>query len=425
MQFPVKPPGSGGDSGGFGGADTHAVPSGDIGAMDAGEPFRFSWREASAESDVKADMQLGRRDTDCEPGNGKYSSALNCGRERVYRMECWILAALAGLLLLNVILCATTVRKKRRRQEWLRKQELLEKTGLWQETAAALESTFQRFLPAELLEMMGIQDSLAQPSDILEGQKELQAVILNGNIAGFQELIHDMETREVYRLVNQSLAFSIPVVFEKNGMISRFQDAGIEALFTNRMEEGLDAAISICEEMIKLGEWEKYKNFTIGLCYGRVSLGVVGYGTKLSVLTLSTYTGLGSFLQKSAPKYYARILAAGSYLEKVEGFEKNYNHRFLGLFYIRDIDSAEKIFDVFDGDEAGVRNRKRKTRMLFERGAGLFIDRQFAEARGYFIEVLKADRDDRAAREYVFLCDRYGGMSTEQAAKTGIYIESY
>lgn len=338
-------------------------------------------------------------------------------------MEHWILFAALGLFLLTIVFWVIIVRREKKRKKWKWEQEILAEQRFRQETAAAMENIVQRFLPTELLEMMGIQDTIAQPSDVLAEQKELQAVILNGNIAGFQELIHNMEIREVYRLVNQSLAFSIPAIFEKNGMIGRFQNAGIEALFVNGMEEGLDAAITICEEVIKSGDWKYYQNFAVGLCYGKVSMGVVGYGKKLSVLTLSTYTGLGEFLQNKAPKYYARILAAGSYLKKVEGFEKKYNHRFLGLFYVRNTGSTEKIFDVFDGDEAKIRNQKRKTRMLFEKGVRLFLERQFAESRGYFIEVLKADRNDKAAREYVFLCDRYSSMPSEKAAAAEVYIE--
>ena len=337
----------------------------------------------------------------------------------------WIWAAAIGLLLLDIAFFAVIARKEKRRKKWQREQEILIESGFHQEAAAALDNAIYRFLPAELLEMMGIQDTSVQMADILTGQKELQAVVLNGNIAGFQELIHNMETKEVYRLVNQSLALSLPILFEKNGMVDRFQNAGAEALFTGGMEDGLEAAITICEEVVKLGDWKNYQSFAVGLCYGRVSVGVVGYGKKLSVLTLSTYTGLAEFLQKKAPEYYARILAAGSYLEKVEGFKKKYNYRFLGFFYIRDTGNMEKVFDVFDGDEAGVRNRKRKTRMLFEKGVRLFIERQFTESRGYFIEVLKADRNDKAAREYVFLCDKYGNMPSAKMAEIQICIESY
>lgn len=305
--------------------------------------------------------------------------------------------------------------RRRKKRKW-------KKEPVYQELSAAGEEIPEQFLPAELLEMMGIYKGSRQPEELLAEQKELHAVILHENIVGFEELIHKTEIKEVYRLVNQTLFLSIPVIDKKNGIIDSFRDAGAVALFTGQVQDGLDAAISICEEITKFDDWERYQNFAVGLSYGTVMAGIVGYGKRLSVLTLSTYMRLGEFLQKAAPGYYARILAAGSYAEKIGGFEKHYNHRLLGLFYIRETNSTEKVFDIFDGDRTSIRNSKRKTKMLFEKGVGLFIAREFAQARGYFIEVLKADRNDKAAREYVFLCDKYSSMPPEQAALADVCL---
>ena len=304
-----------------------------------------------------------------------------------------------------------------------RKRQKLEEEMAYQEMSAVRENFFEQFLPIELLTMMGIEGGFKKSIEPLTEQKELQAVILNANIVGFKELIHNTEIKEVYRLINQTLSYSIPAIYGNNGMIDSFKDAGVVALFTGQVEDGLDAAILICEKIIQSGERETCQNFTVGLCYGTVMAGVVGYGRKLSVLTLSTYTGMGKFLQKVALKYYARILAAECYVKKIEDFEKNYNYRLLGVFYIRDIDRVEKVFDIFDGDRTDVRNRKRKTKMLFEKGVSLFMEREFAQARGYFIEVLKADRNDKAAREYVFLCDKYGSMPEEKMSEADVFIE--
>jgi class 3 adenylate cyclase len=233
-----------------------------------------------------------------------------------------------------------------------------------------------------------------------------------------------METKETYSFINRTLSVCIPAIYEGGGVVNQFRDAGVTALFTSRLEQGLNAAVSICEEIAKLPDTEKrYEHFSIGLCYGTVMVGMVGHNERMSLLTLSTYTGFGVFLQKKAPKYYARILAAGSYIEKIENFEKKFNHRFLGYIYIRNTNSIEKIYDIFDGDTAAVRNQKRKTRMIFEKGVALFLERKFQEARIYFIEVLKTDRYDRAAREYVLLCERYGAKTEQES--DDICIERY
>ena len=81
-----------------------------------------------------------------------------------------------------------------------------------------------------------------------------------------------------------------------------------------------------------------------------------------------------------------------------------------------------KIYDVFDGDEKDTRNRKRQTKMLFEKGVLLFSEQNYQEARQHFIEVLKTDRMDKAAKEYVYLCEWYLNESEE---KKNVYIECY
>lgn len=274
----------------------------------------------------------------------------------------------------------------------------------------------RRFLPMELLEMLGTQGTSLTYQDILMRQKEIWTVIFHADMTGFSEFVRDMQISEVYLFINETLSYSIPRINDNGGIIDTIHGAGVVALFADSMGGGLDAAIAVCEVV-------KDRRYSIGLCYGPVIVGVVGSGSRLAVQTLSAYTGLGCFLQQLGPKYYARILAVGSYTSRVEGFERKYNYRLLGYIYIKNAKSAEKIYDIFDGDEAAVRNRKRRTKMLFEKGVTFFTKREFAEARTYFIEVLKADRDDRAAREYVFLCDKYSDMAEE--APPDIYIERY
>lgn len=312
------------------------------------------------------------------------------------------------------------------RKRWKQKKQktVREQIAAPVERSEVEPQMYEQFLPVELLAMMGIEDA-SSDSDALPGeQKELQAVILNANVVSFQELIHGMQIQEVYGFINQTLSLAIPPVYENNGFVESFRDMGITALFPEIGEEALQAAVLICEAVVQAAQQNLYRSFAVGLCRGSVMAGIAGHGRKRCVLTLSAHMGLSGFLQRVAPKYSARILATAEYAESVKGFERTYNYRLLGYFYIREMGCIQKIFDIFDGDETAVRNRKRKTRMLFEKGVELFVKREFAQARGYFIEVLKADREDRAAGEYVFLCDRYRGMPEKEAACVDVFIET-
>lgn len=264
-------------------------------------------------------------------------------------------------------------------------------------------------------------ETRAEQEDLAE-QKVFRTVILTANISRFSDFIRGMEIKEIYRLINQTLALCVPAIEQKGGTIDSFWEAGLIGFFTGETEDGLNAAILICEKIIRCGNKEAYQSFAISLCYGDVMTGVVGYKTKYTVLTLSGYTQLGSFLQQNAFRYYARILATERYISQIEGFEKKYHYRFLGVIYINALHKEEKIFDIFDGDDAEVRNKKRKTKMLFEKGVRLFLEKAFMESRAYFIEVLKADREDKAAREYVFLCDRYRNCTQKEKESVDIYF---
>lgn len=304
------------------------------------------------------------------------------------------------------------------------KQQMAAEKREYREIASTGETLEKWFFPTEMLELLNIRDNVQISMQNSQKPKELEAVILNANIADFSDKIQTQKMDKVYQLINEIMSCCIPQIYIKGGMIDRFQDAGVVALFTGDREAALAAAVSICEEIIRK-EKENTKDFSIGLCYGNIMVGVVGAQKRLSVLTLSSYTGFGGFLQRKAPAYYATILAAESYTKQIEEFQNKYNYRFLGYFYIQAIGRLEAVYDVFDGDRAEIRNQKRKTKMLFEKGVKLFEERSFADARTYFIEVIKADRNDTAAREYIFRCDKYSSLAREEQKKVKIYLESF
>jgi uncharacterized protein YrzB (UPF0473 family) len=57
---------------------------------------------------------------------------------------------------------------------------------------------------------------------------------------------------------------------------------------------------------------------------------------------------------------------------------------------------------------------------MFEKGAEAFVQGNIEEARKCFIEVLKMDRYDSAAKEYVFLCDTY--MESGETGKAPLFL---
>lgn len=269
----------------------------------------------------------------------------------------------------------------------------------------------------ELLQIESVQDL------VLDRQRNVQAVDMSVNSNEFSRMIHSMSAREVFSFINRFFQGAIPQIYQEGGIVEAFREAGMTVLFLKDYERAIVAAVSVCELLNELGaEQELYTGYSIGMTYENAIVGVVGDRQRMDLLTLSAdSSGLSEWLQSIAVKYYARILVTEAYAQLIEDFHKKFNTRLLGYVYLHDTKSMERIYDVYDGDEKEVRNRKRQTKMLFEKGVRLFAGQDYQQSRQCFIEVLKTDRFDQAAKEYIYRCEAY----IRQPEEGKVYIDSY
>ncbi len=274
--------------------------------------------------------------------------------------------------------------------------------------------------PIELFSLLGIQNA----EDLsLEKQRSVQTVNMSVNSNEFSKIIHSMSAKEVFSFINRFFQDAITQIYQSGGLVESFWETGMRVLYLHDYEKAIVSAVSICELLNELGkEAEIYTNYTIGMTYENTIVGVVGDKQRMNLLVLSAESsGLSGWLQRMGDKYYARILVTDSYAELIVEFQKKFNERLLGYVYVKDTDSMMKVYDVYDGDKKEIRNHKRQTKIVFEKGVLLFTQRNYKEARQCFIEVLKTDRFDRAAKEYVFLCEEY--IRNPEDGK--VYIDCY
>lgn len=327
-----------------------------------------------------------------------------------YRLSLCILLL---LLLLGVWIWALWLRRKNKRL-----QELIAISVRETEEARWRKELLEAMLPSQLLSMFQNED-LGKIR--LGEQKSVQAAVLSFNLPGFSEWIRTKTAEEIFVFVNDVLSHVVPSVLHQEGEIDRFVDAGLKAFFLKGPERALCAAISVCEALNQSGNEELA--FSIGLSYGAVMVGMVGDEKRFGALTISETTGLAQFLQERADRYGARILISGSMKRQIPGFEKHYNSRYLGCIWLKAAGVEEDLYDVYDGDEPESKNAKRKTKIIFEKGVELFQEGKLYDARLHFIEVLKANRMDGAAKQYLYLCNQYQENVKDKEAE--IYLEVY
>jgi hypothetical protein len=260
--------------------------------------------------------------------------------------------------------------------------------------------------------------------EMLNRQKSISAAVLYANLTDFSDVILSLEAKEIFRYINTVLSKLLPIIEQNSGEADSYSDAGVTALFSQNFRSALISAVSMCQEINVISDPDfDFSRFAVGVCYGSVMIGVVGDGRNYSTLTISEYTGLSKYLQSITGKYYSRILITQNYAELIDDFSKRFSSRVLGYVYLTKLKKFEKLYDVYDGDTLEVRNKKRKTKLMFEKGVGLFAEKKYDDARLHFIEVLKADRQDLAAKEYVYLCDKCASGEAGFSQRT--YLESW
>ena len=296
-----------------------------------------------------------------------------------------------------------------RRRRHLKLSKLLEESRRREEIAGKRERIYGQLLPDKLFLLF----QKGEPENLRIGEeKSIRAAVLFYNVPGFAEKIRKQSAEEVFSFLNGMLSLVVPCILHQEGEIKEYVDAGLSAFFLLDPERALRAAVSVCEAINQAGVREPY---SIGLTYGEVMVGIVGHEKRFGILTISETTGLAEFLQELAVRYRAKILVTGSLRQQIPDFDKNYSSRYLGNIYLKAIGINEELYDVYDGDEPADKNGKRKTRLLFEQGVELFQNRNYQDARQHFIEVLKANRMDGAAKEYLYLCN--GCIADEDSKK--------
>ena len=252
-------------------------------------------------------------------------------------------------------------------------------------------------MQTELLENIHSQD---------EGINALSAV-MNINTEMFSNLISNIGNTDVVSKVNEILACIGPVVEENNGRLTNISEKGIIAVFEANCEKAVKCAVTICQ-LFAHREDIRYSldDLEIGINFGLVRTSTVGYGDFHMPMTISEGADFARYLSTITSKYNAHILITDAVAKRIPNFAGRFNTRRLGKFHISAENRDEIVYDVFDGDLMENKNSKRRGKLFFETGVDLFSEGNYLQARSYFIELIKADRNDSAAKQYLFLCDR-------------------
>nr|WP_275983842.1 adenylate/guanylate cyclase domain-containing protein [Paenibacillus hamazuiensis] len=263
-----------------------------------------------------------------------------------------------------------------------------------------------RFVPDPYLKFLGKNSFV----DIKLGdQVEKPMVMLNMSIHSFYAVAKQLDTKQNFDFINAFLQEMVPVVHHHKGIIDKYLDAGLLALFPQDAGEALRCAIALRERLYRFNEASPAQlkiDTGIGLHFGTLLLGIIGEEERRGAAVLSDNVQITAMLEAMTQKLETPVLITDSFYEQL-GRPQTFLYRNLGMVHFEGRSKPIHLIDVYEGDTESQRKLKHATKAAFERAVGLYQIGHFEEARELFLEVIKRNQGDKPAKLYFFQCDRY------------------
>ncbi|MFN8944130.1 MAG: adenylate/guanylate cyclase domain-containing protein [Pseudobdellovibrionaceae bacterium] len=172
--------------------------------------------------------------------------------------------------------------------------------------------SYSRFVPFEFINILGYKSVM----DIeLTAGKEIHMAVVFGDIRGFTTMSEVMTPADSVAFLNSYFSSLAPVFKKYNGIIDKFLGDGIMALFLDT-NDAFKAALEFQKKLNdynlshRSGGQRNIVKTGMGIHFGKVLLGAVGYEDRLSISVVSDAVNLASRLDGLTKKFGVDIVTS-------------------------------------------------------------------------------------------------------------------
>lgn len=205
----------------------------------------------------------------------------------------------------------------------------------------------QRFVPIEFLQMLE-KSSITEVR--LGDQIQKRMTVLFADIKSFTALSEKLTPKENFDFLNNYLGFMEPIIRAHGGFIDKFIGDSIMALFGNKVENAVDAALEM-RKQLAIFNLELQQNGQlpietgVGIHTGNLMLGVVGGAGRMETTVISDAVNLASRLEGLTRDYQVGIILSDDSLREIENKDR-YCSQYLGEVTVKGRVKPVKIFTI-------------------------------------------------------------------------------
>ena len=285
-------------------------------------------------------------------------------------------------------------------------------------------TAYNRFVPHEFLSYLQKKSIV----DVrLNDNIEKEMAILFSDIRSFTELSERMTPEESFRFVNEYLSIMGPVVRSNSGFIDKYIGDAIMALF-DHADDAVRAAVQMLEALRDYNSERRARgdrpiNIGIGLHTGLIRLGTIGEHNRMDGTVIGDAVNLAARIEGITKVYGVQCLISEDAYRTLRN-QENYAIRRLDKVRVKGKTRPVTIYEVFDGNEPALRDKKRLLRTYFEHIITIYQQGNFKTARDLFTKYLREVSQDRAAKFYIDRCERYIAQPPASDWDGSLYLRS-
>lgn len=225
-----------------------------------------------------------------------------------------------------------------------------------------MAKSYSRFVPFQVIELLGYK----KVTDIeARAGKEISMAVLFCDIRGFTTMSEQMTPADAIAFLNSYFSHLAPTIQNNNGIIDKFIGDGIMALFMDpadaiRAAAEFQLALRKFNEVHRSGGRRELIRTGMGIHFGRVILGAVGYEDRLSISVVSDSVNLASRLDGLTKKFGVDIVCS----EEAYAFGDPTNFRLIGIMNVEGRKEQNRIYEYFGHLGLADKQKRRATKEL-------------------------------------------------------------
>lgn len=260
--------------------------------------------------------------------------------------------------------------------------------------------SYARFVPMEFLKQLDLPSIL----DVKLGdQAEKTMAVLFCDIRSFTTTVETMSPQEAIQYLNNYLSIAAPIIREHKGFVDKFIGDSIMALFPQGANDALNGAIAllnkIAEYNLNTRQHANPVRLAMGIHSGKLMIGTVGEKERLEGTVISDVVNFAARLETTA-KLLGVVCLFSEDSKKLLLADNKFEFRYLGKMKTKGKTVSIGVYEMLEALPEIEKQKKIKSRSLFEKAVKLFEQGQAQEATKLFKEILEQNPADNVARIY-------------------------